>query len=138
MRDQNLATPKLTATLIGIFAVLAVIVTLTGITGVIATSVSHRTQEFGVRMALGARRGQVLSMVLRQGLTLVVAGLVLGLVGAVIVGRALTAYLYQTSPTDPFALAIVGISFLVAGTLACFGPAWRATTVDPLVALRAD
>ena len=98
LRDQNLATPKLTATLIGIFAVLAVIVTLTGITGVIATSVSHRTQEFGVRMALGARRGQVLTMVLRQGLTLVVAGLVLGLVGAVIVGRALTAYLYQTSP----------------------------------------
>jgi putative ABC transport system permease protein len=138
LRDQNLATPKLTATLIGIFALLAVIVTLTGITGVIATSVSHRTQEFGVRMALGAQRSQVLAMVLRQGLTLVAVGLVLGLIVALLVGRALTAYLYQTSPTDPVALAIVGIAFLVAGTLACFGPAWRATTVDPLVALRTD
>ena len=138
LRDQNLATPRLTALLIGLFAVLAVVVTLTGITGVIATSVSHRTQEFGVRMALGAQRGQVLSMVLRQGLTLVVIGLALGLGGALLVGRALTTYLYQTDPTDPLALAAVGVGFLVAGTAACLGPAWRATTVDPLVALRAE
>jgi predicted permease len=138
LRDQNLATPKLTATLIGIFATLALVVTLTGITGVIATSVSHRTQEFGVRMALGARRGQVLQMILRQGLTLVVTGLIVGIGTALIVGRALSAYLFETRPSDPLSLTIVGLAFLATGTLACLGPAWRATTVDPLIALRGD
>ena len=138
LRDQNLATPRLTATLIGIFAILAGFVTLTGITGVIATSVSHRTQEFGVRMALGAQRGQVLGQILRQGLTLVVAGLALGIGGSLLVGRTLTAYLYQTDPTDPLAITAVATAFLAAGAAACLLPAWRATTVDPLVALRAD
>ncbi|HJR60428.1 MAG TPA: ABC transporter permease [Vicinamibacterales bacterium] len=138
LRDQDLATPRLTATLISVFAALAFVVTLTGITGVIATSVSHRTQEFGVRMALGAQRSQVLRMILRQGLTLVVGGLALGIAGSILAGRALTAYLYRTSPADPAALAFVAVAFLIAGGLACLGPAWRATTVDPLIALRAD
>jgi predicted permease len=138
LRDRSIATPRLTATLIGIFAVLALVVTLTGITGVIATSVSHRTQEFGVRMALGAQRTQVLGMVLNQGFVLVAIGLVLGVAGALAAGRVLTTLLYQTRPTDPAALGIVAGAFLVAGALACLGPAWRATRVDPLVALRAD
>ena len=138
LRDQNLATPRLTATLIGIFAALALVVTLTGITGVIATSVSHRTQEFGVRMALGAQRPQVLQMVLRQGVILVAAGLGVGIAGSVLVGRALTSYLYQTDPADPMTLALVSAAFLFAGILACLGPAWRATTIDPLLALRPD
>jgi len=138
LRDQNLATPRLTATLIGVFAALAVVVTLTGITGVIATSVSHRTQEFGVRMALGARRGQVLQLVLRQGVILVLAGLVVGIGGSLLVGRALASYLYRTDPADPLTLALVSAAFLAAGILACVGPAWRATTIDPLLALRPD
>jgi putative ABC transport system permease protein len=138
LRDQNLATPRLTATLIGIFAVLALVVTLTGITGVIATSVSHRTQEFGVRMALGAQRSQVLQMILRQGVVLVMTGLLVGIGGSVLVGRALTSYLYQTDPADPVTLAVVSAAFLLAGVLACLGPAWRATTIDPLQALRPD
>jgi putative ABC transport system permease protein len=138
LRDQNLATPRLTATLIGIFAALALVVTLTGITGVIATSVSHRTQEFGVRMALGAQRPQVLRMVLRHGMLLVVAGLAAGIGASILVGRALASYLYQTHPADPLTLALVSVGFVMAGILACFGPAWRATTVDPLIALRAD
>jgi putative ABC transport system permease protein len=136
LRDQNLATPRLTATLIGIFAVLALVVTLTGITGVIATSVSHRTQEFGVRMALGAQRSQVLQMILRQGVVLVMTGLLVGIGGSVLVGRALTSYLYQTDPADPVTLAVVSAAFLLAGVLACLGPAWRATTIDPVQALR--
>jgi predicted permease len=138
IRDRYLAAPKLTAVLLTVFAALALLVTLTGITGVIAQSVSQRTQEFGLRMALGATQQSVLSMVLRQGLTLVVIGLVLGVAGAVAVARVLKAYLYNTAPTDPLAFVVVGTAFVVAGVLACIGPAWRATTVDPMLALRAE
>jgi putative ABC transport system permease protein len=138
LRDDHLATPRLTATLLAIFAVLALVVTLAGLVGVIATSVTHRRHEFGVRMALGARRSEVLAMVVRQGLVLVAAGLAAGIAGSIALGRLLSAYLYQTAPTDPLALAAVSVTFLLCGTLACLGPAWRATTVDPMIALRAD
>jgi len=138
LRATFLTTPRLTATLLTIFAALALIVTVTGITGVIATSVSERTQEFGVRMALGASRAGVIAMVARQGLVLVAAGLALGIAGAIAGGRVLAAYLYDTRPTDPLIYCAVAISFLLAGVLACLGPSWRATTVDPLVALRTE
>jgi putative ABC transport system permease protein len=138
IRASYLAAPRLTALLLTVFAGLALLVTVTGITGVIATSVSQRTQEFGVRMALGASRESVLAMVLRQGLTLVVIGLALGILSALVLGRVLQGYLYDTTPTDPLTFAIVAVAFLAAGTLACLGPAWRATTVDPMSALRAD
>jgi len=138
IRERYLAAPKLTAVLLTVFAALALLVTLTGITGVIAQSVSQRTQEFGLRMALGATQQSVLGMVLGQGLTLVALGLVLGIGGAVAFARVLKAYLYDTTPTDPLAFAVVGTAFVVAGVLACLGPAWRATTVDPMLALRAE
>jgi predicted permease len=138
LRDTYLATPRLTATLLTLFAALALAVTLTGITGVIATSVSQRTQEFGVRMAMGASRDGVLLMVLRQGLWLVALGLVIGLGASLGLARVLSTYLYATAPRDPFVLAAVAGLFIVAGTLACLGPARRATAVDPLVALRAE
>jgi predicted permease len=138
IRDRYLATPKLTAMLLTVFAALALLVTLTGITGVIAQSVSQRTQEFGLRMALGATQNSVLRMVLGQGLVLVGIGLALGIGGAVAFARVLRTYLYDTAPTDPIAFAVVGTAFIVAGMLACIGPAWRATTVDPMLALRAE
>jgi putative ABC transport system permease protein len=138
IRDRYLATPKLTAVLLTIFAALALLVTLTGITGVIAQSVSQRTQEFGLRMALGASQNSVLRMVLGQGLLLVGIGLALGIGGAIAFARVLTTYLYNTAPTDPLAFAVVATAFIVAGVLACIGPAWRATTVDPMLALRAE
>jgi len=138
IRNRYLATPRLTATLLFVFAALALVVTMTGITGVIATSVSQRTQEFGVRMALGASRETVLAMVLRQGLMLVLAGLTLGIISAIALTRVLSTYLFATKPTDPLTIAIVVVAFLVTGTLACLGPAWRATTVDPMIALRAE
>ena len=138
IRDRYLATPKLTAVLLSVFAALALLVTMAGITGVIATSVSQRTQEFGVRMALGASRRTVLRMVVREGLALVAAGLVIGGVGAVAVTRVLATYLFDTKPTDPFTFTVVGIAFVVAGICACLGPAWRATTVDPMLALRTE
>jgi putative ABC transport system permease protein len=138
LRDQFLATPKLTATLLVIFAALALVVTLAGLVGVIATSVNGRTQEFGVRMALGARRSEVLGMVVKQGLVLVAIGLAVGIGASLALGRLLSTYLYQTAATDPLALGAVAVTFLIGGTAACLGPAWRATTVDPIIALRAE
>ncbi len=138
IRETALATPRLTATLLTVFAALALLVTITGITGVIAQSVSQRTQEFGLRMALGASQNSVLGMVLGQGLTLVAIGLVLGIAASLALARVLQSYLYQTTPADPLTFAGVAVAFVVAGTLACLGPAWRATTVDPMNALRAE
>jgi len=91
-----------------------------------------------VRMALGANRETVMAMVLRQELMLVLAGLTLGIIGAFALTRVLSTYLFATKPTDPLTFAIVVFSFMVTGTLACLGPAWRATTVDPMIALRAE
>ena len=138
IRDTALATPRLTATLLTVFAALALLVTLTGITGVIAQSVSHRTQEFGLRMALGATQNSVLAMVLRQGLVLVAIGLAFGIAASFALARVLESYLYRTTTGDPVTFVVVAIAFLIAGTLACLGPAWRATTVDPMNALRAE
>ncbi len=138
IRDRYLATPRLTATLLSIFAVLAMLVTMTGITGVLATSVSQRTQEFGLRTALGASRSSVLGMVVGQGLVLIGAGLIFGIMAAMALTRVLASLLFDTTAGDPLTLTGVAVAFLVAGIVACLGPAWRATTVDPMVALRAD
>jgi putative ABC transport system permease protein len=138
LRSEALAAPRLTATLLGVFAGLALLVTLAGIGGVIATSVQQRTKEFGLRMALGARRDSVLTMVVRQGLTLVLIGLAVGVVGALVAGRVLSAYLYQTAPRDPLIFAGVAALFVLSGIIACLIPARRATTVDPLIALRSE
>ena len=124
--------------LLAVFAALALLVTLAGITGVIATSVSQRTQEFGLRMALGASRQAVLRMVVGQGLMLVLIGLVVGVVASVAATRVLATYLFDTKATDPLTFVVVGVAFLIAGVIACLGPAWRATTVDPMLALRAE
>jgi len=105
---------------------------------VIATSVQQRTKEFGLRMALGARRDSVLLMVVRQGLTLVLIGLAIGVFGALAAGRVLSSYLYQTAPRDPLIFAGVAALFILSGVIACLIPARRATTVDPLIALRAE
>ena len=138
IRDLSLATPRLTAMLLSVFAALALLVTGTGITGVIATSVSHRTREFGVRMALGAGRASVLTMVLGQGLVLVALGLAVGIAISLALVRVLQSYLYATAPTDPLTFVLVITALLAAGALAALGPAWRATRVDPMLALRAD
>ena len=137
-RSEHLATPRLTAMLLSLFAGVALLVTLAGITGVIATSVSQRTQEFGIRMALGASRTDVLGSVLRQGLLLVVAGLAAGLALSAVFGRVLSTYLFETQPTDPLALGAVALACLIAGAIACLGPARRATRVDPMLALRSE
>jgi predicted permease len=138
LRAGRLESPGLSAALLTIFAAVALVITLAGITAVIATSVSQRGREFGVRMALGATQASVLIMVLRQGLTLVVGGLIGGAIGAALFGRALSSYLYQTTPTDPAVYVTVAVLFLIAGIVACLGPARRATSIDPLLALKAE
>jgi putative ABC transport system permease protein len=138
IRDRYLATPKLTAVLLSVFAILALVVTMAGISGVMATSVSQRTHEFGIRMALGASRGAVLRMVLGHGLALVAAGLVIGALVSTVATRVIASYLFDTKPLDPLTFLVVGAAFTLAGIVACLGPAWRATTVDPMLALRAE
>jgi predicted permease len=138
LRDERQASPRLTTALLGIFAAVALAITLVGIAGVIATSVSQRTREFGLRMALGASPRSVLTLVVRQGLVMVGAGLVFGLAGAIAFSEVLAAYLYDTPPTDPSAYIGVAILFIAAGILACAAPAKRATTIDPLTSLKAE
>jgi len=134
----SMATPRVTAALLGLFGAIALLITVVGITGVIGTSVSQRTQEFGIRMALGAPGHTVLSMVLRQGLMMVAAGLVIGLLGAVALARVLAGMLFETAPTDVTTFAVVAVVFAVAAVAACLAPALRATAVDPIIALKAE
>ena len=138
LKQSRLSVPGLTAILLSIFAGVALLVTLAGITGVIATSVSQRTREFGLRMALGSTRGSVLALVMRQGIVLVVAGLVLGAIGAIAFTRLLENYLFGTTPTEISAYVAVAALFFVTAIIAALGPARRATTIDPLIALRSE
>ena len=136
VREGTLDSPRLTALLLGLFALLAVVITATGIAGVISFSVGQRTQEFGIRMALGAAPRAVLGMVLRQGMALVAAGLGLGLAASLLLTRLMSRLLYETAPTDPTTFLAVALLLFGAAALACFIPARRATAVDPMVALR--
>jgi putative ABC transport system permease protein len=138
VRGEALASPRLTTTLLLLFALLALSITAAGLGGVVAFSVSQRTQEIGVRMALGAGRGEVLAMVLGDGLRLVVMGLVLGTGAAVVLSRLLTGLLFHVPAVDPITYAAMGLVLLLIAAVACLAPARRAATVDPLVALRAN
>jgi putative ABC transport system permease protein len=136
VRRESLAPPRLTAILLGLFAALALLVTATGIAGVVAFSVNQRTQEFGIRMALGAGRGTVLAMVLEQGLRYVLTGLAIGAVGALILTRVMTTLLFGVEPTDVMTFLSVALVLVAVAVIACLVPARRAASVDPLVALR--
>jgi putative ABC transport system permease protein len=137
VRGEALANPRLTTTLILLFALLALCITAAGLGGVVAFSVSQRTQEIGVRMALGAGRAEVLGMVLREGLLLVGLGLVLGALVAALLGRLMTGLLFHVETTDPLTFAGMSLILVLIAAAACLVPARRAATVDPLVALRA-
>lgn len=134
--SKFLAYPRFRAALLGIFAGLALLLAAVGLYGVIAQSVVQRTQEIGVRMALGAQKSDVLSLVLRQGMLLVVFGLSAGLLSALALGRYLSSLLYGVKPTDPLALGAVCLTLIAAAFLAIYIPARRAARVDPMVALR--
>jgi putative ABC transport system permease protein len=136
VRSASLDPPRLTATLLGLFGLLALVITAAGIAGIIAFSVNQRTQEFGIRMALGAQPRSVLGMVLRQGLQLVLIGLAMGLGGALVLTRLLTTLLFGVEPTDTFTFVAVSMVLLAVAAVACIVPARRAASVDPMVALR--
>jgi putative ABC transport system permease protein len=122
--------------LISVFAVIAVVLAGIGLYGVLSTVVRQRTAEIGVRMALGADRGDILQLVVLQGLRLSTAGIAVGLVAAVVLGRVITAMLVGVKPTDPATFAGVTFVFLAISTLASWIPARRASILDPTKALR--
>ena len=129
---------RLTTTLAGAFASAALFLTIVGIYGVISYAVAQRTQEIGVRIALGARRPSVLGLVLRGGMTWAGSGIVLGLLGAWAVSRAISSLLFDVSATDPSTFVLTALALAGVGLLACTVPAVRATRIDPLIALRGD
>jgi putative ABC transport system permease protein len=135
---QSLGQERLTMTLLGVFAGIALLLAIVGIYGAVAYTVEQRTGEIGVRMALGAQATDVLHLILRQGMTPVVLGLIIGLTATFGIGRLLTAQLYQISPHDPFLLGAAAFVLAAAALLACFIPARRATLVDPIQALRTE
>ncbi len=122
----------------GIFGAAALFLAGVGVYGVLSFSVSQRTQEMGVRIALGAQRGDVLKLVVRQGVTLAILGVVAGMVGAFGVTRVISSLLYNVTPTDPISFGGVAIFLTVIALVASYLPARRAMTVDPIVALRND
>ena len=138
VRAEALASPVLTTMLLSLFATLALLITATGVGGVIAYSVSQRTHEIGIRMALGAEPRKVMSMLMRQGMTSVVVGLVLGGAAALAFSRVMSGLLYGVEPTDPYCFFGSAVVFVGVAAFACFLPSRRATAIDPMVALRTN
>ncbi len=136
--DRSLAVERFSALILTGFACGALLLSAVGLYGVIACTVTARTREIGVRLALGASRSLVLKMVIWDGLRVVLAGLAVGLLASVALTRVAAAYLFETRPTDPVVLGIVGVVLAVAGALASALPAVRASRVDPSISLRAE
>jgi len=136
--DATVATPRFAFVLVGIFAGLAILLAAIGTYGVIAYSVSRRTPEFGLRMALGARRTDVLLLVLRQAAMLTLSGAVLGMAFSLLAGRVLKSMIYEVNPSDPLIFSAAGVFVIAMALAACYLPARKATTTDPMIALRAE
>jgi ABC-type antimicrobial peptide transport system permease subunit len=126
------------ASLLLIFALVSLVLAAVGLFGVISYIAAQRTTEIGVRIALGAQRNQVLTLILRDGLRPAFLGLVLGLVASAGVTRWIQSMLYQTHPLDPEVFAVVALMLVIVSAAACLVPAWRAAQLDPVSALRME
>ncbi len=137
--DETLAMERLFAKLFSLFGLLALVLAAVGLYGMLAWSVTQRQHEIGIRVALGASRSSVMKMILRQGLTLTLLGVVLGLAGASVLAmnlQSLSSMLYGIEPTDPMTFGVIAVFLMLVALVACYIPARRATKVDPLIALR--
>lgn len=137
VRTAATASQQFTVLLVGLFAVLALVLAAIGLYGVTAYSVAQRTRELGIRVTLGARRGELLRLVLAQGARLAIGGLVAGTLASLALTQLMSTLLFGVSPRDPITFAGVALLLLVVSLAASFGPAHRAASVDPVVALRA-
>jgi putative ABC transport system permease protein len=135
---QSIAQPRLNAMLVGLFALIALLLAAAGIFGVMSYSVTQRTQEIGIRLALGAQRYDVLRLIVLQGMRFVVVGLVVGLIGVFVSSRLLQSLLFGIGATDLRTMVVVSVILSVVAFVACLLPARRATLVDPIKALRAE
>ena len=136
--EGSVATPRFAFILVGLFAGLAILLAAIGTYGVIAYSVTQRTPEFGLRMALGAQRLDVLRLVLIQAAKLVLSGTAIGVILALVLARALKSLIYEVSPTDPLTFTAIGIAIIAVAIFACYIPARKATEADPMIALRSE
>jgi ABC-type antimicrobial peptide transport system permease subunit len=130
--------PRFQTTLVGFFAAIGLVLAVIGLYGVIAFLVAQRTQEIGVRMALGAGRGDILRLVLGKSLRLILFGTAIGLVAALVVSRVLSSLLYSVGPRDPVTFVLVTLLLVAVALLATLIPARSASRIDPMVALRCE
>ena len=136
--SRSAAVPRFNALLVSLFAALALLLAAIGVGGMLATSISRRLPELGVRMALGAQRRTLVAMVIRHGMVLTAAGLAVGLPSAWLLSRVLSSLLFEISPRDPITFATVAAVLSVVALVACAIPAWRVTRVDPITVLRME
>jgi predicted permease len=136
--EESAAEPRFTTTLNGGFALVALLLAAVGVYGVLSYSVAQRTQEIGVRMAIGAERAQIMRLVLRGGMAWALTGITVGLLSAFALSRLLGPLLFEVSARDPVTYSIVGVMLALVAMVACCIPAARATRIDPVIALRAE
>lgn len=133
-----MSAPRFTGVLLGAFAVLALVLSAIGIYGVLSYLVSRRTREIGIRVAIGAGRGQILRLVLASGLTLALTGVVIGAIAAAFATQLMRGLLHDVAPIDPLTFAAVAILLSGIAVVASAVPAWRAMQVNPVVALKSE
>jgi putative ABC transport system permease protein len=135
---RSLSSRRFSTVLLGVFASLALTLAAIGIYGIVAYSVTERTREIGVRLALGAQRRDVIGMVVGQGMTMTVAGTAIGVVAALLLTRLMSSLLFGISAADPLTFLLIPVLLIAVAVVACYVPARRATRVDPLQALRSE